>query len=587
MNSQILRARPLPFLLLALTTLAGLGACSDTDVPGEPDQGGRGSISPGVGSTAPGAGEEIWFEEQASQRGLDFRHVSGYRGRAMLPEIVGGGAALADVDGDGDLDAYFVQGGYHLAQPSGSSTDRLGNRLYLNRGDGHFTPSDSSGAEDRGYGMGVAAADYDGDGDIDLFVTNVGPNVLLQNDGTGQFTNVAAIAGVDDPGWGTAALFHDLDNDGDLDLFVVNYLNWSVAIEKDCFNRGNSTYCAPTAYNAPAMDRLYRNDGNGTFSDVTAAAGMNRGFGNGLGAVADDFNGDGLLDIFVANDRTLDQLWINKGGMVFADEADLWGCAVDDNGIAKAGMGVAARDIDHDLDPDLLVVNFETETDSLYLNQGRYFVDATAQAGIAVASRRRTRFGVALEDFDNDGVVDLYEVNGKVDGDPASVEDVFAEPNALFKGSLQEGKVRFSEIRPYGGVAPAAPQTSRALVVGDVDDDGGLDLLIVNRDGAVHLLMNRVARGHWVRLRLSDPSGAATLGASVRGLVNGTPRQQRVRQGYSYLASHDPRVHFGLGTSTVMEQVRVTWPDGSTETFGSYGPESRAELVKGAGQPVR
>ena len=281
--------------------------------------------------------EDTWFVEDAQARGIDFVHETGYDGRPLMPEMVGGGAALVDVDGDGDLDAYFVQ--------SGRVTETLpapqsANRLYLNRGDGHFERvPDAGGAGDQGYGMGVAAADYDNDGDVDLYLTNYGANVLLQNDGQGRFRDVTAEAGVGDPRWSTAATFLDLDLDGDLDLFVVNYLNWTPAIEQDCYGSALFiTYCGPTVYDVPAMDRLYRNNGDGTFTDVTRDAGLHVAFGNGLGTVGADFNGDSLPDVFVANDTMVNQLWLNEGNLKFAEECQLWSCAMDSEGIEKAGM---------------------------------------------------------------------------------------------------------------------------------------------------------------------------------------------------------------------------------------------------------
>ena len=282
--------------------------------------------------------ETAWFSEEAAERGVDFRHHSGFRERPMLPEIMGGGAALADLDGDDDLDLYLVQSG----RVDETLDEALSaNRLYLNRGDGHFDEVEGgAGSGDRGYGMGVAAGDYDNDGDIDLYVTNLGSNALLRNDGAGRFTDVTVKAGVGDPGWSTAATFLDLDNDGDLDLFVVNYLHWTPALERDCYATAfHATYCGPNEYDAPAMDRLYRNDGDGTFSDISAHAGLNTAFGNGLGTVGADFDGDGLTDLFVANDTMINQLWLNRGNLRFEDESMLWGCALDDDGIAKAGNG--------------------------------------------------------------------------------------------------------------------------------------------------------------------------------------------------------------------------------------------------------
>ena len=285
----------------------------------------------------------VWFEDEATLRGLDFEHRSGFDGGYLFPEIMGGGAALADVDGDGDLDAYLVQSG----RVERRGDENNANRLFLNDGRGFFTVAPDDGAGDRGYGMGVTAGDYDNDGDVDLYVTNVGGNTLLRNDGAGRFSDVTDVAGVADPGWGTAAAFLDLDQDGDLDLFVVNYVAWTLATAKECYAVNTRTYCGPTDADA-APDRLYRNNGDGTFTEISLAAGLGTAFGAGLGIVGSDFDGDGRIDVFVANDSMVNQLWMNRtppgGDPRFVDEAFLRGCALDDHGTAKAGMGVAAED---------------------------------------------------------------------------------------------------------------------------------------------------------------------------------------------------------------------------------------------------
>ena len=510
-------------------------------------------------------GDDGWFDEQAAERGIDFVHASGFDGTPMLPDIVGGGAALVDVDGDGDLDAYLVQSG---RLPARGEQPAPGNRLYLNRGDGTFRKAEAIGdGADRGYGMGVAAGDYDNDGDVDLYVTNVGANALLRNDGAGLFTNVAAAAGVADPGWGSAAAFLDLDADGDLDLFLVNYINWSPAIERDCYHAGRPTYCAPTTYNAPAPDRLFRNNGDGTFADVSVAAGLPAAYGNGLGVVGADFDLDGRTDVFVANDRNVNQLWMNQGDLRFEEQAADWGCAVDEHGLAKAGMGVAAADVDDDGDSDLLVVNFEGETDSFFRNEGAWFSDQTARVGLGALSGRHTRFGVALADFDNDGVLDLFEANGKVDGDPAAVPDAFAEPNVLYRGRA-DGPYRLELMA--GREDAALIHTSRGLAVGDVDEDGGLDLLVVNRDGPAYLLMNRVRRGNWVRFRVYTASGRDAHGATVSATVGAARLHRDVQPAASYFASNDPRVHFGLGAESRVRDVMVRFPGGGEQAFGDF-----------------
>ena len=529
-----------------------------------------------------------WFEEIAGEMGIDFIHRSGHDGtRYLLPESTGGGGALFDMDGDGFLDIYLLQS----AESSGQTP---GNRLYRNDGGIRFVDvTAGSGAGDRGYAMGVATADYDGDGDTDLYVTNVGPNVLLRNEGPGAsgaitFTDVSAEAGVDHPGFGTSAAFLDYDNDGDLDLYVTNYIVWSEEIERECSNRlGEPDYCDPLEYDAPAPDTLYRNNGDGSFTDVSRLAGLESMYGNGLGVVTSDFNGDGHPDVFVANDRMPDQLWVNVEGDHFEDQGLMTGCAVDNGGIAKAGMGVDARDIDDDGDADLLVVNLSNESDSLFRNDGEFFTDITAVAGLGTASRPFTRFGLGFADFDNDGLLDVYEATGRVARQsPRYTDDPYAEPNLLFTGTRPQGKgFRFEEVEPRSGTTQLISAASRAAVFGDIDNDGGIDILVVNRDGPVHLFRNIAGkRNHWVSFRVLDQHGTDALGARVALQLNERRITREVQSAYSYCAANDPRVHFGLGDETGVKEVSVQWPDGQQELFGDFNSDLTVTLKRGTGR---
>ncbi len=524
-----------------------------------------------------------WFEDQSMQRGINFRYQSGHEERYFLPEIMGGGVALADIDNDGDLDAYLVQGGKLVAE------DGSGNKLFFNRGDGYFEEATESGdALDTGYGMGVAAGDYDNDGDIDLYVTNYGPNVLLNNNGNGEFEDVSDISGVADADWGTGAAFLDLDSDGDLDLFVVNYVNWRISIEQDCFSTATgwslADYCWPTAYNAPARDRLYRNNGDGTFTDVSDQAGLDVAFGNGLGVVGLDADNDGRTDVFVANDMGENQLWLNRGDLRFDDEALLLGCAVDEHGVPKSGMGVAAVDHDNDGDTDLLVVNLATQTDSFFRNNGTFFEDATVSVGLAAATKRYTRFGVALVDFNNDSRLDLYEANGAIGFSRETLNDqVYAEPDVLLRGMPD---FRFKEVQLQGGTRKPLVYAGRGMAIGDVDNDGGLDLLIVNRDGPANLLMNQVSnQGNWIRFRVLDQRNRDAYAATVSADVGPIRVRRDVQTAGSYLASNDPRVHIGLGDETGVRNVSVRWTDGSLEQFGDIDGGKTTVLRFGEGLP--
>jgi enediyne biosynthesis protein E4 len=531
--------------------------------------------SAGMTSLAP------WFEEIAARAGIDFVHRSGHESKHFLPEIMGGGAALFDMDNDGLLDVYLVQSG-NLANESGGT----GSRLYRNRGDGTFEDvTDRSGAGARSYGMGVAAADFDNDGYTDLYITGFGHNVLLKNDGQGHFVDVTAKAGVAGSGWGTSAAFFDYDGDGWLDLFVVRYMNWKAPAEVECFSlTGVPDYCSPASYDLPSASLLFHNNGNGTFTDVSERAAISTAVGNGLGVVAGDFDGDGRIDVFVANDRTPNHLWLNQGGGRFRESALAMGCALDQDGTAKSGMGVYAVDADDDGDLDLLVVNLDGESDSFFRNQGHFFVDDTVSAGLRTPTRPFTRFGTALLDFDNDGALDLYEANGRVGRQSELYSaDPYAEPSLLLRGFPGP---RFEEVRPRGGVQSPLFATGRAAAFGDIDNDGGLDALVVNRDSRPYLLHNVVkARGHWIMLRALD-HGRDALGAELTMHVGSRTIRRDVRAAYSYQASNDPRVHVGLGQATAAREVVVRWADGSREAFGDVNADRITMLQRGSGRSV-
>lgn len=540
-----------------------------------PDAGTPSTSAPG---TAP-----AWFEEIAAARGITFVHRSGHETRHLLPEIMGGGVALFDMDGDGHLDILLIQSGRMSAAPGTPA----GHRLYRNRGDGTFddVTAVSGLAAVPGYGMGVATGDYDNDGDVDIYITNLGANVLLQNDGTGRFTDVTRTAGVAGSGWSTSATFVDVDADGHLDLFVTRYLDWRPEIERECYSlTGVADYCSPQNYDAPTSDLLFRNNGNGTFTDISTAAGLTAAVGNGLGVIADDVNGDGRLDLFVANDGTPNHLWLNQGGARFVESALMSGVAIDQDGAPKAGMGVHAADLDDDGDNELIVVNLDTESDSFFRNEGRFFVDDTTNVGLRVVSRRFTRFGVALLDFDNDGRIDLYEASGRVGLQAETfAADPYAEPNLLFRGVSG----RFEEVHPRGGTAQPLVATSRAAAFGDLDNDGGIDIVVANRDAAPHLLRNVApGRGHWLLLRVLERSGRDALGA-VLSIAAGTRTLRRdVRSGYSYLAANDPRVHVGLGDLQRVDGVTVRWVDGTREQFGPFAADRIVEIRRGSGTPA-
>jgi hypothetical protein len=526
---------------------------------------------------APAPSGKAWFVESSAERGLVFTHSAGHReGEFWVPETITGGAALFDREDDGDLDAYLVQGG---ALHAGDAA--LTDALFENDGRGHFRDvTAASGTGDPRYGMGATAGDMDGDGDADLFVTNLGRNTWYRNDGSGRFEDASEGAGFTLAGLSTGALLFDPDRDGALDLFVARYMDWSEDLERIC---GTKDYCGPQTYKAPARDLLYRNRGAGRFEDASRASGVWNEPGTGLGVVAGDFDGDGWADVFVANDTMPNHLWRNRGDFSFENVAMRVGCGVDANGVAKAGMGILAADFDDDLDLDVFVCNLTGETDSFFRNEGRYFSDRTAVLGLAAPGKAFTRFGLAFGDFDQDGRPDVYVANGRIQRAreaPAGV-DPYAEPNLLLVGT---GDGRFAPHELAGGTEPVLVATSRAVAQGDLDGDGALDLLVVNRDGSAHLLLNRTAsRGSGLLLRVRETSGADALGARLAIVAGEKTLRRDVMAAYGYNASHDPRVHVGLGSAERVERVEVTWSDGTRESFGPFAAGGVHELRRGSG----
>ncbi len=524
-----------------------------------------------------------WFKDVAKSVGVDFRHSRGAKGKYWFPEIVGGGVALFDYDNDGDLDLYFVQSG--TLEP-GEKND-AGNVLYRNRGDGTFEDvTGAAGVGDTGYGMGCAAGDFDNDGHVDLYVTNYGKNVLYRNQGDGTFKNVTDAAGVSCPSWSVSAAFADFDADGLLDLFVTNYVSWSINNELKCRDSaGRQDYCQPSNYNAPAVDTLYRNLGNGKFEDVTEKSGISVAFGNGLGVCHGDFNGDGQLDFYVANDGMPNQLWMNQGGGKFKNRALLAGCAVNSRGTAEAGMGVQAADVDDDGDLDFFITHLRGETNTLFVNDGGMFEDSTARSGLGTPSLRYTGWGVGFHDFDHDGVLDVYIANGSVGRNetPFDPADAYAEPNLLMRGL---GRGRFEPNDTPRGVVDSPIGSSRAAAFGDIDNDGDVDIVVVEQDGPARVMKNIVGdRGAWAAFKVIDQRGRDAIGAMLRIQPDGrSPVFRQVEAAYSFSASNDPRVHVGIGSAERIERVDVTWPDGAREWFGPFKSRSQFTIQQGKGK---
>jgi hypothetical protein len=536
------------------------------------------------------------FADRTEASGLDCVHDPGASGEFYFPEIMAPGGALFDYDSDGDLDVYCVQSGPVVVAPGENPrpSDRLLRNDVAPDEDGipraRFRDvSTEAGIDARGYGMGVAAGDYDGDGHTDLYVTNFGPNQLWRNRGDGRFEEVTARAGVDDPRWSTSAAFLDFDRDGHLDLFVTSYVDFRVAANRPCSaGTGRPDYCAPSAYRGEP-DRLFHNRGDGVFEDVSGAAGILSRYGNGLGVVSADFDDDGWIDLFVANDQQPNFLWRNRGDGTFEEVALMAGAAVNTEGRAESSMGVDAADVDNDGDEDLFMTHLGGETNTLYLNLGDLlFEDRTFAARLGMVSLPFTGFGTAFLDFDNDGWLDVFSANGAVHTLEAEALGVdafpFAETDQLWR-NLGDGS--FEDVSGRAGPAFRIAAVGRGVAVGDVDNDGDSDLVRFDSNGPARLLDNQVGSGRgWVGVRLvtGTPPRDALGARVVVTLPGGALRSRRARADASYLSANDPRILLGIGDARRIEGIEVRWPDGRVERRDLAEVGAYSTIVQGPGE---
>ncbi len=540
-----------------------------------------------------------WFTDLAQQTGLDFVHVNGMSGKRYFPEVMPPGVALLDFDNDGDLDVYFVQGQILGAatpdQLLTPPTQPLRGRLFRNdlrvNANGtralHFVDvTESSGIHAAGYGMGVATGDIDNDGWVDLYLTNFGSNQMYRNNHDGTFTDVSRRSGTDAAGFSVSAAFVDYDRDGWLDVYVGEYVNYALASDQPCTNlAGVRGYCPPQVY-AAAPDRLYHNQRDGTFADVTARAFTSPQFGRALGVVAADFNNDGWSDIYVANDGGENLLWMNQRNGTFRNEALLAGVALTADGRAEASMGVDAGDFDNDGDEDLFMTELNGEGSNLYVNDGSgRFDDRSAASGLGPATLQYTGFGTAWIDVDNDGWLDLLSVNGRVQAAEESAAAPFPmDQRKLLFRNLRDG--RFEDVSHQAGSVFQLSAVGRGAAFGDLDNDGDEDVVVANDAGRAQLLINRIGetatRHHWLGIRLAGPHGQDMLGARAHVIRSTGPSiWRRARSDGSYASANDPRVLVGLGDATDTPRVEVLWPDGRRETWTAIQIDRWQTLVEG------
>ena len=507
------------------------------------------------------ADTQLQFTDVTAKTGIDFRHEDGRSGTYYFLETLGSGAAWFDYDQDGDIDIYFVNG---ADLPGMKSVVPPANALYRNNGDDSFTDvTGEAGVGDPGYGFSCAVGDYDNSGFPDLYITNFGANVLYRNNGDGTFTDVTMQTGVGDSLWGASAAFADYDNDGNLDLFVANYVQFDIENNPECGTIGVRTHCGPGAFMGTASV-LYRNVGDGTFTDVTDKSGVWNPNGKGMGVVWCDYDNDADLDLFVANDKVEDWLYRNEGNGTFKDVGLTSGVALNEMGAAYSSMAPIFGDIDNNGWFDLVITNFQDEPNSVYYNDGDgFFSDITYRSGIGGPTLTRLTWGADFADLDNDGWADLFVATGHLEEKVHLLNPTTTYPqqNQLFRN---RGDRTFDDVSDSSGDGLLLKKVSRGAAFGDYDNDGDIDILVTNSNQTPDLLRNdTVNQNHWlVFTTIGTQSNRSGIGTRITISAGESTQMREVKSGGSYPSHSDLRLHFGLGESAVAEHVEIRWPSG-------------------------
>ncbi len=523
---------------------------------------------------------KISFTDITTAAGLQFHHIDGRSGQRYFLETVGSGAAFFDYDGDGWIDIYFVNG---ADLPGFRAPQSPTNRLYRNNGDSTFTDvTEQAGVGDTGYGGGCAVGDYDNDGNLDLYVTNFGANVLYRNNGDSTFTDVTQHAGVGDSRWSLGCAFADYDNDGFVDLYVTNYIDFHFETHTNCTQKGIAAYCPPESFEG-APDTLYRNNGDGTFTDVTTIAGVYNEGGKGMGVVFGDYDNDGDADCYVGNDAGENFLYQNRGDGTFTNVGWMAGVEADENGNVQGTMGVDFGDYDNDGLLDLIAINYQQQPNALYRNDNaNFFTDVSFVAGMA-DSVPYVGWGVDFFDVDNDGDKDLLIANGHLQDTIEQYDDTTTYPqhNHLL---INNGQGYFVNESVKTGTGLRSRKVSRGIATGDYDNDGDLDVLICNANDTPQLLRNdSEIQGNWILIHtIGTRSNRAGIGTRVKIQTDTLIQIDEVRGGSGYLSQNDLRLHFGIGVHKHIDRIEARWPSGIVDIIRDVAPNQIITITEGA-----